>query len=94
MPGVTEEQLRTSGSASHTEEFDISKDTCPERNKPALCSHTVDPEFLLKQIDDFACKSQQVPDLQLVLHRSTLTPAEVDSVLEASPAHRVGVVRT
>lgn len=75
------------------EEFDISQDICPERNKPALWSHTVDPEFLFRQIEDYARKRQPVPDLQMVLHGSTLTPAEVDSVLTASPVHRVDVAR-
>ena len=50
---------------------------------PALFSYTVDPKHLLRQLTDYLRRRADIPKLGLVLLGSTLTDAEIDSVLNA-----------
>lgn len=50
---------------------------------PALFSYATEGGHLVRQLQDYVAKRETEPRLQVVLHGSTLTPAEVDNVLNA-----------
>lgn len=50
---------------------------------PALFSYAIEGAHLVRQILDYAVKRETEPRLQIVLHGSTLTHAEIDAVLKA-----------
>ncbi|NMM20965.1 MAG: hypothetical protein HHJ15_13595 [Rhodoferax sp.] len=50
---------------------------------PALFSYAIEGAHLVRQILDYVVKRETEPQLRMVLHGSTLTPAEIDNVLNA-----------
>lgn len=55
--------------------------------EPALFSHATEEAHLVRQMQDFVGKREAEPRLQMVLHGSTLTDAEIDNVLNADERH-------
>lgn len=50
---------------------------------PALFSYATEGAHLVRQMQDYVGKREAEPRLQIVLHGSTLTHAEIDTVLNA-----------
>jgi hypothetical protein len=50
---------------------------------PAVFSHATEGKHLVRQIQDYVRKREVTSELQMVLHGSTLTLVEIDSVLNA-----------